>query len=67
MLALAIEKTANVPIVRFAADGLIALQMRLSSCVHSLAHLLFPCHAIRNLVNTGVSGRRRSSDMVSSE
>src|SRR5579864_2666271 len=30
-------------------------------------HLLFPSHAIRNWVKTGVSGSRRSIDMVSSE
>jgi hypothetical protein len=31
------------------------------------SHLLFPSQAIRNRVKTGVSGSRRSIDMVSSE
>ncbi len=39
-----------------------------SSCSFPLyVFMAYPSHAIRNLVNTGVSGRRRSIDMVSSE
>jgi len=44
-------------------DFLFILPLICSRCVHTAS----PSHAIRNLVGTGVSGKRRSIDMVSSE
>jgi len=45
---------------------LIALRC-VYQAVYVLVHALFPSQAIRNRVKTGMSGRRCSIDMVSSE